>query len=293
MVGGTGDDTYVVDDLGDETDESSTGGIDTVLSTISLTLQSYVENLVLLGTGDLHGTGNSSDNTLTGNSGNNLLKGGSGADTLYGGGGDDTLDGGSGSDVMEGGAGNDSYFVDRSSDVVVEALAGGVDHVQSTVSHTLAENVENLTLAGTSGLSGTGNALGNVLTGNNGSNALSGLDGDDTLIGGGGTDTLTGGAGADSFVFRNLTGGTDTITDFNGLDGGADEGDVLRFEGLLTGTFAYLGEDAFTAGGNTEARVSGSKVFVDTDGNGTADITITLTGLTAANQLNAADFVFV
>jgi Ca2+-binding RTX toxin-like protein len=117
--------------------------------------------------------------------------------------------------------------------------------------------------------------------------------GDDALVGGLGNDVLTGGAGADEFVFRSRTSGVDTITDFN-LDGGEDEGDLLVFEGLGVGTFAYLGAGAFTGGSdNSEARVLGSQVLVDTNGDGTADITITLAGLTNANQLAVDDFLFV
>ena len=50
---------------------------------------------------------------------------------------------------------------------------------------------------------------------------------------------------------------------------------------------------SFTASGNTQARVSGSQVLLDVDGNGTTDITINLTGLTSATQLSASDFLFL
>ena len=197
-------------------------------------------------------------------------------------------------DGRAGGLGDDTYVVDSASDVIAEAVGEGVDGVTSSVSLTLAANVENLALSGTSGLSGTGNALDNILVGNSGANNLSGLDGNDTLVGGGGNDTLTGGLGADHFVFNSTTSGVDIIADFNELNGGGDEGDILRFEGLGIGTFSYLGTGAFTGGSdNSEARVVGDQVLVDTNGDGTADITITLTGLTNANQLTADDFLFV
>lgn len=86
----------------------------------------------------------------------------------------------------------------------------------------------------------------------------------------------------------------DVISDFNELNGGGEEGDILRFEGMGIGTFVYLGTGAFGGGsGNSEARISGSQVFVDTNGDGTADITLTLMGLTSANQLAASDFIFL
>jgi Ca2+-binding RTX toxin-like protein len=69
--------------------------------------------------------------------------------------------------------------------------------VQSSVTYTLGNNLENLTLTGTAAINGTGNTLNNVLTGNSGNNTLTGLAGDDTLNGGGGNDTLNGGDGND------------------------------------------------------------------------------------------------
>jgi hypothetical protein len=105
---------------------------------------------------------------------------------------------------------------------------------------------------------------------------------------------LSGGLGADQFVFNSTTSGIDVVSDFNELDGGGEEGDILRFEGLRVGTFAYRGTSAFTGGSdNSEARVVGNQVLVDTNGDGTTDITITLTGLTTASQLGAGDFLFV
>lgn len=69
---------------------------------------------------------------------------------------------------------------------------------------------------------------------------------------------------------------------------------MLRFDGLKVGTFVYLGTATFSGGSdNSEARVSGNQVIFDANGDGTADITITLTGLTAATQLVATDFLFV
>jgi Ca2+-binding RTX toxin-like protein len=57
------------------------------------------------------------------------------------------LDGGFyGADTMIGGLGNDTYNVDHAGCVVKENAGEGVDTVYSTVSYTLGDNVENLTL---------------------------------------------------------------------------------------------------------------------------------------------------
>ena len=42
----------------------------------------------------------------------------------------------------------------------------------------------------------------------------------------------------------------------------------------------------------SEARVAGNQELVDSNGDGIADITITLATLTNANQLAASDFIF-
>ncbi|WP_062207316.1 type I secretion C-terminal target domain-containing protein [Aureimonas sp. AU12] len=258
MTGGAGNDTYTVDNIADIAIETSAAdGVDTVMSSVSYRLGTYVENLTLSGTAAIDGTGNALVNRLIGNVAANVLDGGAGDDsisgdagndTLLGGDGNDKLDGGTGSDRMEGGNGNDIYYVDGVGDTVVESSAGGgTDTVQSSVSFVLGAFVENLTLTGTAALNGTGNALANVIGGTTGANILSGLEGDDTLrglagndtliggtgidrleggegndrlSGGAGADQLTGGAGQDIFLFDSpLAGaGLDRITDYNAAD---------------------------------------------------------------------------
>jgi hypothetical protein len=148
-------------------------------------------------------SGFAGDDTLFGAAGNDSLSGGTGNDSLDGAAGDDRLDGGTGVDRLAGGLGNDSYVVDDAGDVVVEDAGAGIDLVQSSLSHILGANVENLTLLGTAALNGTGNELNNVIAGNTGANSLSGADGNDYLLGGAGNDSLDGGAGDD-----RLDGGT-------------------------------------------------------------------------------------
>jgi Ca2+-binding RTX toxin-like protein len=93
--------------------------------------------------------------------------------------------------------------------------------VQSSATYTLSNNVENLILTGSSNISGTGNALDNVIVGNSGNNTLTGGSGNDTLDGGAGTDNLSGGDGDDSLIGGSSN---DTLNGGNGndtLDGGA------------------------------------------------------------------------
>lgn len=92
MIGLRGDDTYTVDNAGDVVQEASGGGTDTVKSSVTFSLRGgHVEHLLLTGSANINGTGNSKDNQITGNTGNNVLNGWSGSDTLTGGGSSDVF----------------------------------------------------------------------------------------------------------------------------------------------------------------------------------------------------------
>ncbi|WKB50836.1 calcium-binding protein [Eleftheria terrae] len=170
MSGGKGDDTYVVDNTLDLVTEAANAGFDKVESSISYVLGANLESLALTGSAAISGTGNDLANTLLGNGAANRL------------------DGGKGADQMTGGAGNDVYVVDNAGDVVTEAGSAGVDTIESSISWKLNDNVENLTLTGSTSLNGTGNSLSNTLQGNAAANTLDGGVGIDTLIGGRGND---------------------------------------------------------------------------------------------------------
>lgn len=278
LTGGTGDDTYIMVDQLDTITENASEGTDTVNVYFDYTLGSNLENLVLAGASHIDGTGNSADNTITGNSARNIIDGGTGADTMAGGGDDDT------------------YYVDNVSDTVTENAGQGTDRVFSSVTFTIAANVENLTLTGSSAIDAYGNTGDNVLTGNSGANIINGNSGNDTLFGfagndtisggdgtdslygdagsdtlngGAGNDALRGGAGRDTFEFSSGFG-DDTIHDFTvGFDS-------IDLTGLGVGTYADL---------LTNTADSGSDAVITISGN-----TITLSNVLTAS-LQQGDFI--
>jgi len=185
MLGLGGNDTYVVDNVGDVVSELPNSGVDTVKTTLgAYSLGADVENLTYTGVGSFTGTGNNLANVIIG---------GAGADTISGG---TNI---AGVDTLIGSGGNDTYNVSNVGDVVVEVAGGGTDTVRTTLaSYTLGANVENLTYTGAGSFTGTGNALANVITGGAGADILDG--GKNTA----GADTLVGGAGDDTYIVRNL-----------------------------------------------------------------------------------------
>jgi len=232
MIGGPGNDSYFVENTRDIVIEAFSQGIDSVNSSVTYTLPNNVENLILRGSSAINGTGNGQANTITGNVASNVLKGGDGNDILLGGAGNDTLegeadrdtlDGGFGTDILKGGSGNDNYVVDNTGDSIIEAAGGGIDGVNSSVTYTLPNNVENLTLRGTSAINGIGNGQANTITGNVASNVLKGGAGNDILLGGAGNDTLEGGTGRDTLdggfgadVLKGGTGNDNYVVDNTG-----------------------------------------------------------------------------
>lgn len=164
--------------------------------------------------------------TSTSNAGDILMTtgqvvGGSGSDAVLGTLWDDVLNGGRGADWMAGGLGNDTYVVDNLNDKVFEKQDEGVDTVKSSVSWTLGDNFERLDLssAGYLGVTGTGNALSNLIIGSDGANKLTGGKGDDTLYGGKGSDTyfFARGDGADTIVENDSTWFNSDVLSFSSV----------------------------------------------------------------------------
>lgn len=309
LNGGAGSDTYFVNGT-PIINEAVDGGVDLVRATGDFTLGANLENLILEGSG-INGTGNELNNSIAGNFQSNVLSGGAGDDGLgfrgniinnferglvdLGDFGDDRLDGGLGNDNMAGGIGNDTYVVDSVGDVVIELIdtvpdpetgfifQGGIDTVESSVSFTLGNLVENLTLTGTTALNGTGNELDNTLTGNNSANVLDGQAGNDVLLGLGGNDVLrggvgndtltsgrgrdvmTGGGGADAFVFdigsayRQAAIGKDIIRDFT-----VGQDTIV----LDRTTFGNISKADFEIVANNSDAALSSKLIVYSEGTG-------------------------
>ncbi len=262
--GGYGDDTYVVDNASEIITEKAGQGNDWVQSAgIALDLNTSnwggsIENAKLTGTSNLSLTGSSANNILIGNGGANVLDGHDGIDTLQGGGGDDI------------------YYVNSTTDFLIEdsGTGSGTDTIQSAVNFSLASllNFENLSLSqGFSATTGTGNINNNYLRGNDIANTLYGLDGNDTFDGAGGADTLYGGKGDD---YYKLSNDGDTIVEKLG------EGtDTIE----ISGSFSLL---LTSLGGNVEnLTLSG---IAGADGTGTNG-TNKLIGNSAANSLTGLD----
>ena len=280
LIGGTGNDTFVVGNVSTSVQEGAGAGTDTVQTSVSYTLPANVENLKATGTASLTLTGGAQAGvTLVANNAGNTLQAGSGAATLIGGLGNDTLsDGGAGSvaDALQGGAGDDTYFVNNSSDQVTELASGGFDTVYTSVNYLLPANVEKLVGTGTAALTLTGGAQGGAtIVANNAGDTLSDGGAATTLIGGTGNDTFVVGNGA-TIVQEASNAGTDTVytsvsyvlpvnveklvgtgTAALTLSGGAqagatiaanNAGDTLSDGGVATTLIGGTGNDTFVVG---------------------------------------------
>ncbi len=247
MAGGAGSDAYGVDSSSDVVMEGLDAGVDTVFSSISLSLVANVENLVLTaGAGAANGIGNELANRILGNdAGNSLhglggddtLTGGAGTDYLYGGAGNDSLAGGSGIDaligqagddtldggtapagfgnLLLGGDGNDTYLVRSGLDLVDEgnipAYAaygfGGFDTIISTANFFWDLYSVGERLVIAEGADDP-NGTGTTAVGSVFNNEMIGNSGNNVLFGRGGSDTYRAGDGTD-FISLSTLGVTD------------------------------------------------------------------------------------
>ncbi|MEZ5722890.1 MAG: hypothetical protein R3D59_15790 [Paracoccaceae bacterium] len=250
-------------------DVNGDGYDDLVVGGPQVTSQTGEAYVIYGGPGPLALSGDGANDTLTGGTNDDDLRGSGGNDVLRGGGGNDELRGSRGNDRLHGNEGDDRLF-------------GGIGD------DTLSGNDGDDVLFGRAG--------NDVLKGGLGADTLDGGAGVDTLKGGAGPDLLRGGAGNDRFIFGDVdhtpAGAGDTIADF-------ETGDLIRLgridadatSGGTNEAFTWIADAAFTgAAGELRYEIVGLDLVVqgDTDGNGAADLEITLTGVSV---LTDADFV--
>jgi Ca2+-binding RTX toxin-like protein len=282
LLGGTGDDLFIIDYLTDLVDDS--GGSDVAQSaTVSLDLQRSafedVEHATLTGHTALDATGDGRDNRLTGNDGANRLQGNDGNDSLIGGAGNDSLIGGNGNDILYGGAGAD----------LLDGGAGTRDRVIYSDS-TTGLRVDLLSPAANTGIAAgdifvgiedlygsnyndslLGNSGANVIWGANGGDVIYGRDGSDTIYGGNGNDVLFGGAGADR------------------LDGGAGSRDRVAYSDSATGLRVDLLSPATNTG------IAAGDIFVGIEDLYGSNYSDSLLGNSGANVIwgaNGHDMIY-
>ena len=272
LVGGKGNDTYVITSLNTKVTEATSSGtdlIDVAIATIggTYTLATNIENGALINDVNYNLVGNTLNNILVGNSHNNSLSGGSGNDTLVGNGGHDTLIGGNGIDTFHvsssstdqindlGAGGSDVLIVDAGSTVnatVTSAWTATSSTVNQGIvnitTNGLAVNLAADTLVGSHGFNImdigkaaklTGSGLDDTITGGTGKDTIIGGAGDDSIIGGLGNDNLTGGLGSDHFVFNttlNASTNKDTLTDFS-----STQGDKIDLSSSIFGNLVHTG----------------------------------------------------
>lgn len=142
MTGGTGDDTYYLNEVNDKVTENANEGIDSVISSSSFyDLSENIENLSLADTATAErGYGNTINNIITGNDYVSELSGSAGNDTLIGGG-SDYLSGGTNNDrltgygytsdehdTLSGNTGVDTFVLGKDSDHYGEAFYTGAGY---------------------------------------------------------------------------------------------------------------------------------------------------------------------
>ena len=194
MTGGDGNDTYIVDNVLDaviETNALATQ-IDMVATAFSYVLGGNLENLRLLGSANIDGTGNALNNVLYANAGNNILDGLGGSDTA-------------------------SY-----ADVSLLTIGlNPLDFIPVITSGATAGVVVDLNIAGSQDTKGSGfDTLLHIenVTGSSFADELTGNSSNNILDGGLGADLLAGGNGNDTFIVD----GADVVVEANGNAGGFD-----------------------------------------------------------------------
>jgi VCBS repeat-containing protein len=249
VIGGHGNDVYVVTNSAETIVVAAGTPNETVVASVSYALPANIQNLVLKGSG-LTGAANAMNDTLTSTGGANTLVGG---------------------------AGNDTFYVNNTGDKVVVAAVHGNDLIVSSVSYALPNNVRSIQLTGT-GLTAHANA--------SGGDFLSSVGGGNTLVGSAkGNDTFTVAHSTDVVVVAAgaVNDTVDTYVSFllpanvQNLVGKGSSAITLAGNGLANVITANSGADMLTGGGGADTFVMapGQKAETITDFNASDRIDIT------------------
>jgi serralysin len=308
MIGGAGDETYVVTRANDVIVEQPNGGTDTVRTNLSTyVMPDNVENLVYTGTVGITATGNSQANTFSGFNHISHFDGGGGIDIA----------------VFTGQVGQYTKTINADGSVtLLDTRAGSPNGTATFI------NVESfqfsdgliLTSAQMLGPAVNGTSANDSLTSLVVGAIISGLDGNDTLTAGANNQILDGGAGTDTLRDSGRTGitlfggaGNDTyvvssagtiVTELPGNGTDAVQTTLSNYQlPVNVETLTYTGSGSFastaTASGETITGGSGADTLSDggfstvtLNGNGGADafnVTNTSTVVTeTSNGTNSA-----
>ena len=231
---------------------------------------------------------------------------GSGNDNIRTGGGADVLNGGVGNDLLKSGAGNDRVYGASGGDlqaVVTEMIACSAERATTVFwgSDVGGGDGHDRLFGGTGNDSVFGSSGRDLLGGGDGNDRLFGGGGNDQLIGGNGADVLWGGAGADLFIFQDVSESPSgpaehhhhAVMDFSSAQGDQIALGQIDADTTLAGNqaFTFVGSQGFTgaAGQLRFASMAGNGFLSgDVDGDGNAEITIFLSGVTS---LHAGDLI--
>ncbi len=289
LVGGLGDDVFLlIGDGGLDTIDGG-GGIDTVRGSDYNDIVRLVANPANFTSIEVIDGGGGNDRIL-GGAGNDtidaspfqlmsieLIDGGAGDDTIIGSAGNDTIMGNTGNDTLSGGLGDDVFAL--AGDGGLDTIDGGdgIDTVRGSIyndniristgaaSLTSIEIIDggagNDRILGGAGddvidLSGTTLLSIELIDGGAGNDTIVGSGGDDVISGNSGNDMLIGGLGNDTFTFVGDTG-FDTIHGGAGSDTlqGSGYNDIIR---ISTGVSGISGIETIAGGAGNDRILGGA-----------------------------------
>jgi Ca2+-binding RTX toxin-like protein len=270
------------------------------------------DDLITLGYVNNGLNGGDGDETFSLGAGSNNINAGAGNDTILFSGfnNSNTIDGGAGIDTMDFSSVAKNYNAGMNID-----LLNGTYYSRNDFSQGASGEIKGIEkIIGTANDDFiSGGKTSSILSGGDGDDAIQSLtfndlldggNGDDSLNGGKGGDILTGGSGKDMFIFNNVLDmnislkKTDTITDFkSGEDKILFLFDLDKNKAGTQKDCTFIRNNAFskTAGEvrYSEVYTEGSNTYIlvqgDTNGDGKADFSLKLMGITS---LEKSDIIF-